>query len=124
MASASKTGRKNEQEFNTGHKMSAIVRHTGFNRLSLYRLAAAEQASRAREEADLQDRANRSRAQATSVVGMIAKRRKHGHEFTGSGPTSLFILSEKNIIRRTTKFLIEWPYPNSHEHTLLVFKDN
>jgi len=29
----------------------------------------------------------------------------------GSGPTSLFILTEKNIIRRYTRFIIEWPYP-------------
>ncbi|XP_055380450.1 voltage-dependent calcium channel type A subunit alpha-1 isoform X7 [Condylostylus longicornis] len=27
----------------------------------------------------------------------------------GSGPTSLFILTETNIIRRYTKFIIEWP---------------
>lgn len=26
-----------------------------------------------------------------------------------SGPTSLFILSEENPIRRYTKFIIEWP---------------
>lgn len=26
-----------------------------------------------------------------------------------SGPTSLFILSEENILRRYTKFIIEWP---------------
>ncbi|XP_046452679.1 voltage-dependent calcium channel type A subunit alpha-1-like isoform X9 [Daphnia pulex] len=28
---------------------------------------------------------------------------------SGSGPTSLFILTEKNIIRRYTRFIIEWP---------------
>nr|CAH7716788.1 unnamed protein product [Callosobruchus chinensis] len=27
------------------------------------------------------------------------------------GPSSLFILSEENIIRRYTRFIIEWPYP-------------
>ena len=27
-------------------------------------------------------------------------------------PSSLFLLSETNLLRRTTKFLIEWPYPN------------
>jgi hypothetical protein len=26
-----------------------------------------------------------------------------------SGPTSLFLFSQTNIIRRTTKFIIEWP---------------
>ena len=35
----------------------------------------------------------------------------------GHGPTSLFILSERNIIRRTTKFLIEWP---PFEYTVLL----
>lgn len=29
----------------------------------------------------------------------------------GTLPTSLFILTEKNIIRRYTRFIIEWPYP-------------
>lgn len=27
------------------------------------------------------------------------------------GPTSLFLLSEENFIRRHTRFIIEWPYP-------------
>jgi voltage-dependent calcium channel N type alpha-1B len=35
----------------------------------------------------------------------------------GTGPSSLFILSERNIIRRTTKFLIEWP---PFEYTVLL----
>ena len=30
------------------------------------------------------------------------------------GPTSLFILSEDNPIRRYTRFIIEWPYPLLH----------
>ena len=29
-----------------------------------------------------------------------------------ASPSSLFLLSETNLLRRTTKFLIEWPYPN------------
>lgn len=33
------------------------------------------------------------------------------------GPTSLFILTESNIIRRLTKFLIEWP---PFEYTVLL----
>lgn len=33
------------------------------------------------------------------------------------GPTSLFILSETNFIRRATKFLIEWP---PFEYTVLL----
>jgi hypothetical protein len=32
-----------------------------------------------------------------------------GQPPAGGGPTSLFILSEENIIRRYTKFIIEWP---------------
>ncbi|KAH6945898.1 hypothetical protein HPB50_010552 [Hyalomma asiaticum] len=27
------------------------------------------------------------------------------------GPSSLFLLSEDNLLRRYTKFFIEWPYP-------------
>lgn len=34
------------------------------------------------------------------------KKRKDGSE---EGPTSLFIMSENNFIRRNTKFIIEWP---------------
>lgn len=29
----------------------------------------------------------------------------------GQGPTSLFLLSDENPIRRYTRFIIEWPYP-------------
>lgn len=29
----------------------------------------------------------------------------------GKGPTSLFLFSERNIVRRITRFIIEWPYP-------------
>ncbi|XP_025830104.1 voltage-dependent calcium channel type A subunit alpha-1 isoform X9 [Agrilus planipennis] len=32
-----------------------------------------------------------------------------GAQAGGQGPTSLFILSEENIIRRYTRFIIEWP---------------
>ena len=45
-------------------------------------------------------------------IGIMGKRRAGALEPGQAGPTSLFILSETNIIRRTTKFLIEWPYPN------------
>ncbi|XP_049845336.1 uncharacterized protein LOC126298060 [Schistocerca gregaria] len=33
------------------------------------------------------------------------------------GPTSLFILSEDNPIRRYTRFIIEWPYPLTQTST-------
>ena len=36
---------------------------------------------------------------------------------TTQGPSSLFIFSEDNFIRRNTKFIIEWPYP-FHTHFL------
>lgn len=41
---------------------------------------------------------------------MAPKKGTHGHP-TGMGPTSLFIFTEKNLIRRYTRFIIEWPYP-------------
>lgn len=34
---------------------------------------------------------------------------KKGHLPPGEGPTSLFIFSEKNIIRKLTRSIIEWP---------------
>ncbi|XP_076347967.1 voltage-dependent calcium channel type A subunit alpha-1-like [Tachypleus tridentatus] len=39
--------------------------------------------------------------------------RKKGVQYYpgGKAPTSLFIFKEDNIIRRYTKFIIEWPYP-------------
>ena len=65
-----------------------------------YRLAAAEQASRAREKAE--------GAANNKGHPMGRKRLGNADQGTGQGPSSLFILSERNIIRRTTKFLIEW----------------
>ena len=44
-------------------------------------------------------------------------KKKKGVEEKKEGPTSLFILSENNIIRRLTKFLIEWP---PFEYTVLL----
>jgi hypothetical protein len=45
----------------------------------------------------------------------MAKKKKV--EEKKEGPTSLFILRESNLIRRLTKFLIEWP---PFEYTVLV----
>uniref|UniRef100_A0A0K2TMZ8 Uncharacterized protein n=2 Tax=Lepeophtheirus salmonis TaxID=72036 RepID=A0A0K2TMZ8_LEPSM len=50
---------------------------------------------------------------------MTKRKMKAENEPGRSGPSSLFLLSEKNIIRRTTKFLIEWPYPFPHEKFIL-----
>ena len=45
------------------------------------------------------------------------KKKKNAVDEKKEGPTSLFILSETNIIRRLTKFLIEWP---PFEYTVLL----
>ena len=47
---------------------------------------------------------------------MAKKKRRDGEE-KKEGPTSLFILRESNILRRVTKFLIEWP---PFEYTVLL----
>ncbi|GFU29429.1 hypothetical protein NPIL_649271 [Nephila pilipes] len=40
--------------------------------------------------------------------------KKRGQQAEGAkGPSSLFLLSDDNLIRRYTKFIIEWPYPFS-----------
>lgn len=44
-------------------------------------------------------------------------RPKKGETPIGDGPTSLFILSEENFIRKTTRFIIKWP---PFEYTVLV----
>ena len=84
------------------------------------RLAAAEQAHRAREEAEKsvelqQQRAASSKFRAASAVGGSSSMAVGGSRSGGSagdprstaGPSSLFILGETNRIRRFTKFLIE-----------------
>ncbi|GAB6022012.1 hypothetical protein CHUAL_006164 [Chamberlinius hualienensis] len=43
--------------------------------------------------------------------GAMAPRRGAQAHGVGEGPTSLFIFSEKNAVRRYTRFIIEWPYP-------------
>ena len=47
----------------------------------------------------------------------MPRRARSGTDSKKSGPTPLFILSETNIVRRMTKFLIEWP---PFEYTVLV----
>src|SRR5699024_3425739 len=45
----------------------------------------------------------------------MASKRKAGPQTgaptSGKGPSSLFIFSDDNFIRRHTRFIIEWPYP-------------
>ena len=72
------------------------------------RLAAADQAARARDKAR-EDPDGGGGGLGSSAMG---KRRPGGIEPGQSAPSSLFIFSDSNFIRRTTKFLIEWPYPN------------
>ncbi len=40
----------------------------------------------------------------------MAKRKGPQPTDAGKGPTSLFIFSDDNFIRRHTRFIIEWPY--------------
>ena len=75
--------------------------------LPIFRLAAADQAARARDKAS--EDPDGAGGVGSSAMG---KRRPGGLEPGQAGPSSLFILSENNVIRKTTKFLIEWPYPN------------
>ena len=93
-------------------KASIKGSHCGFEfyRQNIFcRLAAAEQAYQARSAAEGQ-----SHRQAQWEMKRLRLRRGGGHprgaepnsNSTGHGPSSLFLLSERNILRRTTKFLI------------------
>ena len=50
----------------------------------------------------------------TGIMGKRVLKREAGD---GSGPSSLFLFSQTNIVRRTTKFIIEWP---PFEYTVLA----
>lgn len=54
-------------------------------------------------------------AAAITEARNMASKRKMGPQLgtptTGKGPSSLFIFSDDNFIRRHTRFIIEWPYP-------------
>ena len=67
------------------------------------RLAAADQAYKARAKAEGVTKTPSQRMKMPPSGGVNS-----ATEST-RGPSSLFILSERNILRRTTKFLIEWP---------------
>ena len=51
----------------------------------------------------------------TLIAGVMGQleglKESRGSRSNRAGPSSLFLLSETNLLRRTTKFLIEWPYP-------------
>ena len=84
--------------------------------VSRFRLAAADQAARARDKAS--EDPDGAGGVGSSAMG---KRRPGGLEPGQAGPSSLFILSENNIIRKTTKFLIEWPYPNLPRYAYISY---
>lgn len=63
-----------------------------------FRLAAAQEAA-----------AQQAVAQQAGVGA--ADKMGGANAAAGHGPSSLFILSDQNIIRRYTRFIIEWPYP-------------
>ena len=47
----------------------------------------------------------------------VPSKKKHLNVEPGAGPSSLFILSDTNYLRRFTMFLIEWP---PFEYTVLL----
>ncbi|GIY07366.1 hypothetical protein CDAR_434781 [Caerostris darwini] len=48
-------------------------------------------------------------ARVRHVPGMAKKK---GYTVpVGKGPSSLFLFKERNVVRRITRFIIEWPYP-------------
>lgn len=68
-----------------------------------FRLAAAQEAAFAGQTSS--GRQIRDFSYHTAADRMVAK----DHGPPKSGPTSLFILSDDNPLRRFTKFIIEWP---------------
>lgn len=83
------------------------------------RLAAAEEAHRARTKAET---AGIKMKRPLGGIGGGTSTNltpSGGAKVSGeaAGPSSLFILSDRNILRRTTRFLIEWP---PFEYTVLL----
>ncbi|KAF0292814.1 Voltage-dependent calcium channel type A subunit alpha-1 [Amphibalanus amphitrite] len=70
-------------------------------------MLAAAQEARAREAAA--SGADPAAHRTYSYSAMAKKSAAPSQD--GRRPTSLFIFSETNPIRRYTKFIIEWPYP-------------
>ena len=89
--------------------------------MNVFRLAAADQAARARDKAREDPDGGGG---IGGGIGIMGKRRPGALEPGQTGPTSLFILSETNVIRRTTKFLIEWPYPNLPRYAQIYSSSN
>ncbi|KAK9871164.1 hypothetical protein WA026_011446 [Henosepilachna vigintioctopunctata] len=70
-----------------------LVSRIGINRLAAAQEAAAQQAVAQQAGVGAADKMG-----GASAAG-------------GQGPSSLFLLTDQNIIRRYTRFIIEWPYP-------------
>ncbi|CAB3372667.1 Hypothetical predicted protein [Cloeon dipterum] len=74
--------------------------------LWLLRLAAAQEAAAQQQrDGEVRDLG------AAAGTGMGGRRGGAGADPGAKGPSSLFILSEENPLRRYTRFIIEWPYP-------------
>lgn len=70
-----------------------------------FRLAAAQEAALAGQTSNR----HLGHHSAYHLADRMGGPSKQGELPAGSGPTSLFILSEENPLRRYTKFIIEWP---------------
>lgn len=73
--------------------------------LIYFRLAAAQEAALAGQTSNR----HLGHHSAYHLADRMGGPNKQGELPAGSGPTSLFILSEENPLRRYTKFIIEWP---------------
>lgn len=82
---------------------NSLYRFLKFFVFEFFRLAAAQ-------EAAAQAVQQQAGAGAADRMGGV-------REAGGQGPSSLFLLSDENFIRRYTRFIIEWPYPFlTHSH--------
>ncbi|XP_059483897.1 voltage-dependent calcium channel type A subunit alpha-1-like, partial [Neocloeon triangulifer] len=70
--------------------------------------AAQEAAAQQQRDGEVRDLG------AAAGTGMGGRRGGAGADPGAKGPSSLFILSEENPLRRYTRFIIEWPYPFLH----------
>uniref|UniRef100_A0A182M2Q4 Ion transport domain-containing protein n=1 Tax=Anopheles culicifacies TaxID=139723 RepID=A0A182M2Q4_9DIPT len=72
-----------------------------------YRLAAAQEAALAGQTSNGTQFGRKGGHYLADRMGGPSS--QGGQPLAGGGPTSLFILSEDNIIRKYTRFIIEWP---------------
>lgn len=72
-----------------------------------FRLAAAAEARAAGSAGDL----GSGRAGPFGYGAIMGGKKRPPPQPGVKGPSSLFILSDDNCLRKYTKFIIEWPYP-------------